>query len=286
MEQIKNKIKSNKKAILLTICILLLAFVIQKTLSKYVIEIEDIHVQEAPAFYFESDFASVDTANQYVINDWDGANSRQIQFNVKNYLNQLLINEQKIKYKINAAVIDENTEDGDDSTLLTLELKNADTDAIIANDESLEIVGNTLAQNNYILKMTPNGTIENDKTFKIRITITSTSPYEKELVGEINITANSIESYETNLIESSNGEYVILNIKVNEPDKDITIKYDNTKTILDKSSSTVNGLDITKGTTMDSFTIPKENLKKGNVYEIYFVKIEQTLTLGTDIICE
>ena len=135
----------------------------------------------------------------------------------------------------------------------------------------------------YVLEVLPNGNMETGEEFQIELVATSTSLYEKIIKATVIIKTNIIENYIVNLTDSSNANYSILNIKVNEPNEDLTVKYDSSKLILDKASYLINNLTVTEGT-LNSFTIPKENLEKGSNYEIYFVKLQDEIVLGTDII--
>ena len=136
--------------------------------------------------------------------------------------------------------------------------------------------------NKYTLNIIPKAeSIENGKEFNIELTISSTKPYVKELKANIKLIVNQKEDYVATINESGNGEYIILNLKINEPNKDITIKYDNTKLILDKSSYLVNNANITTENNINSFTVRAEEIKN---YEIYFVKKQEDVVLGTDIV--
>ena len=78
---------------------------------------------------------------------------------------------------------------------------------------------------------------------------------------------------------------MILNIETKDLLENKTIKYDNTKLIVDKTNSLITG-DITTNNNINSFKILKENLNKNTEYNINFIKKDDNneISLGTDII--
>lgn len=78
---------------------------------------------------------------------------------------------------------------------------------------------------------------------------------------------------------------MILNIETKDLLENKTIKYDNTKLIVDKTNSLITG-DITTNNNINSFKILKENLNKNTEYNINFIKKDDNneIILGTDII--
>lgn len=78
---------------------------------------------------------------------------------------------------------------------------------------------------------------------------------------------------------------MILNIETKDLLENKTIKYDNTKLIVDKTNSLITG-DITTNNNINYFKILKENLNKNTEYNINFIKKDDNneISLGTDII--
>lgn len=78
---------------------------------------------------------------------------------------------------------------------------------------------------------------------------------------------------------------MILNIETKDLLENKTIKYDNTKLIVDKTNSLITG-DITTNNNINCFKILKENLNKNTEYNINFIKKDDNneISLGTDII--
>jgi sucrose-6-phosphate hydrolase SacC (GH32 family) len=133
-----------------------------------------------------------------------------------------------------------------------------------------------------MIKIEPQSTLEKDTKVNVKLVISAKTPYTKDLIANISLVTNEKTPYEATLTNSSNGEYVTLNLKINTS-QDITIAYDNTKLILDESQSLVSNL---QSKSENSFTITKENLEEGNTYQINFIKIKSgvDITLGSDVI--
>jgi len=273
-----------KHRLLFVILIIAFVLLISKSMSKYAINIEDEpYVQESTVIYFESEIANVE-GKEYKINNWDGISTQTIEIDASNYINSLLKTSENITFKIEPAIIDDSTDSLNDEDLIEIKLfESAEENTEIDLTKELVLSNDGFNQSKYKLKIIPKVDLENGKTFKIELTLNSIKPYEKQLKANLTIVVNKIENYIATLTDSENGEYVTLNLKINNCEDDITIKYDNTKLILDKSSYLVNNTSITKNNNKNSFTIAKNNLEKGKNYEIYFIKQEENIILGEDI---
>lgn len=273
----KKKMKIPKKNIFLIVAFLLLIFFIASSLSKYVIEKRDTHAQESTAFYFESLIAKVEEGTTYQKTDWDGSSTQTIYFSVKNYSNNLLKTSEDITYKICAELMEKD----ELIDVLVYDTSNK----VITQEDTCLLSGSDLNENQYELKIIPKvSQIDVGKEFNIQLTITSISPYSKQLTSNIKVAVGKEASNEINLVNSRNGEYITLNLYINNL-QDVEINYDATKLILDQSNYLVNNLTITSTDTIHSFTIPESSLEKGKNYEINFIKItsDSDVILGTDI---
>lgn len=286
--------KSKVLIIVFLLSIIILTTIISVTFSKYAIERKDTHILESDAFYFNSSL----TQQEYQLNEWNGKDVQNIKFNVKNYLDNMQITEQDIKYDIKAQITNE------DAQLVNLELKDENGSIVTTKEESdtehttftvsgLTLKADTTAEqilttNNYSITISPkNSELEEGKIINVKLEISSTEPYTKEITSNIKLTVHTVSNYVGNIIESDNGEYIKLNIKVNNPEKDLNIKYDNTKLELDKSNYLLDDVYPVSQTTMNSFTIPKAKLEKGNTYEITFIKkVQDKIKYGTDVIID
>ena len=273
---------SKNKKIILILITLISVFLIARSFSKYVIEKEDIHAQNATAFYFENELTE-----ETEIRNWNGATEKTVEFNIRNYTDTLQRTNEEITYKIEASIID-NSDDGiNDADLIDIEIQDKDNNTV-TDDKELLLSNTDFNEDNYKLKITPKTSIENGKKFNIEIKAIALEPYTKELVTNLTVEVNAQKDYEIQLIDSENGEYITLNLKINNVAKDISIKYDNTKLILDKSNYIVSSVNEIQGNKQSSFYIAKENQQAGNIYEINFIKknITDEIELGTDIIID
>lgn len=221
--------RKRKNLIILILLIIVFAFIIQKSLSKYVITLEQIHSQESTSFYFESDIADVD-GKTYSIDDWDGQ-TLDIDFYVRNYIDSLQNADEDVTYTISVTT--------SDSDKVTATITDSSDDEVSSTDK-LTMSSGSNVQDDYILNIVPVSIAEGDEV-EINLSIKSTSPYEKELTSKITLTVKTtIDAYKASLANSSDETYVILSLQINEASDDISIKYDNTKLTLDMSTAIVN----------------------------------------------
>lgn len=272
----KKNLKLNK--LLLVTIIIIVALVITKTISKYIMQLKDEkHTQESTVFYFESEIADVN-GKEYKIDNWDGTSTKTVEIDVRNYLNSLSKSSENITYNIVAKLTDDS-----DADLIDVLIYDSE-DTKISETTELVLSNTSIEQDDYVLKIIPKvDELEDGKKFNIELTINSTTPYTKDLKANIEIVVNKKYNIAT-LYNSENGEYTILNLQINNVNEDITIKYDNTKLILDKSSYLVNDVEITVEDNMSSFTIEKTKLEELKNYEIYFARLQEEIVLGVDII--
>lgn len=284
----KGKIKIQYNKIIFLISIILaciVAFFLSKTMSKYVIQAEDINVQEATNFYFESETADNTGNKTYYLDDWEGVSDYTINFDICNFENSLLYTEENIEYTIEANIIDLAEDTINDEDLISVEVLNTIGNSVTGT-QSLQ--GNMLSSNSYVLNISAKSAIEEGKSFQIQLVIKSTSPYTEELVTNYIITTTETEeAYKTSIYNSDNGEYAYVYLQVISGGTDITLTYDNTKLSIDNSCEILQGISINTTDSLSTLTIPSENLVKYTNYTIYFIKnTTDTIILGTDIVIE
>lgn len=256
----KKKIKINKNLIIV-ICvgiIILAAFFIQSSLSKYVIEETQEHAQESSKFYFESNLADIDGQTFYIIDEY-----KEISFYVRNYNNNLLYTMQEIEYEINVE-----SDDG-----ISVVIKDEDDNEI--NGTQTLNAGDIL-QNNYILKISKDESYT-ESSFNIKITIKSTSPYTKEITSNIQVSES--EEEEENVISldvSDDKEYAKLSITANSTE-DITVTYDTDKLKLDESSLGKFSKDED-----GKITLSSSNIEVGTTYDIIFIILNSEDDISED----
>ena len=212
--------KKNKVLIIVfLLSIIILTTIISVTFSKYAIERKDTHILESDAFYFNSSL----TQQEYQLNEWNGKDVQNIKFNVKNYLDNMQITEQDIKYDMKAQITNE------DAQLVNLELKDENGSIVTTKEESdtenttftvsgLTLKADTTAEqilttNNYSISISPkNSELEEGKIINVKLEISSTEPYTKEITSNIKLTVHTVSNYVGNIIESDN--YNDLNYKL------------------------------------------------------------------------
>lgn len=273
------KAKINKR-ILIIMVILICVIFIAGSYSKYIKKEENIHIQGANEFYFESNIAESEEGKEYNISKWNGE-KKEIKFKITNYTDKLQKTEDQNEnstYKISAKVTT-------NENLVEVKIKNAQGVEITDNDTISNLDFN---EEEYTLSIVAKdiGQLTTGQEFDVNLELTSIEPYAKKLIANIKLTYSKVSNRDTceqELQEAENGEYVKLNIRINEV-QDITIKYDNTKLMLDKSSNIVNDIEVNEAGNTSSFTIPKGKLRQEENYEIYFMKKQSgTIVLGTDI---
>ena len=269
------KMKIDIRILILTVAIIFF-FIFAVSMSKYVFKLKDEHQIESSAFYFASDIAGIEEKN-FSTENWNGDSELQINFDVENYENQSLITKEDIKYTISVEKID------DTNNEITAEIYENNTK--ISGEQTL--TGNALSTNDYVIKVSKNNSTITATSFNLKVKITSTSPYKKELVGNIKINIPQ-ENNEISTSLKDNGDYVSLSIKTNDYLEDKTITYDTTKLVLDRANILLKDISIKSSENTNIFTITKSSFEKDSEYEINFVKVDSSASveLGTEIVVD
>lgn len=271
MEGKNNKKRKLNIKILLIIIVVISFLIIEITMSKYIINIEKINQIESEEFYFKSNIGNNEEENY--TKEWEGTSNLDITFNVENYENQKLITKEDINYNIELEKINDSN--------------NEITAKIYENNKEITVgqtlTGNTAKTNEYKVRITKNKELTLDE-YKIKVKITSTSPYKEELIGNITIKViRDNNEIKTSLVD--NGEYVTLSIEMNDYIENKTITYDKSKLDIDRANELLSDIKITTTNNTNSFTISKTKLEANKKYEINFVKKEASTSIkeGTDI---
>lgn len=210
MRKVKNK---NKKInLIFLISLVFLCTIVTYSFSKYIIQISQIHIQEANNFYFKSNILDKED-KQYILNDWDGISKYTINANLCNYEDLLRINDEDIKYRVEAIS------------------KTAGISVNIKTGSQGKLTGKVKSENKIQIEITSSRQFAKEEYAEVEIIVTSTKPYEKVLKGAFKINVENIENYKTELKDE--GEYVYLYITTYDFDKNLKISYDNTKLVLD-----------------------------------------------------
>lgn len=238
-----NRIYKHKKAIRIAIgaipvVIMLVcaffAFDIHKVIAKYFLSERGESVVYANSFYFTSDYLSPvqydGSISEYVMSGWDGISKKSFAFNIRNYDNPLLFNdeEQTVKYEMEYEVLN-----GDDRYVDIHIYK------IVDGKESEELSGelkggeNTYSANEYKLSATsknPNAAIEHDVSILLTVR-TVESPYYVELKTKITLQYTSFENfiaYQGVSTEEDNEKVVSLIYDINTANQILDEEMENT----------------------------------------------------------
>lgn len=255
----KKKQKINIKYILILMIIIAL-ILIMRSFGKYVLERKDTHSQDSSVFYFESEIADIGEGKEYTLY-WDGTNTKQIEFGIKNYIDKLQMTYQDIRYTIKAEITQ-------GQELVTAKIIDSSETEIKETDE-LILKESVLSDNKYKLCLQPNESIIDESEISIELTISSTEPYTKELKSTINIIVKKEKEYDIERIEYE--EYTIMNLRTYTLKNNIEIEYDNQKYIVDTSSNIVNNSQITTNGKINTINIPKNILENNSNYEIILI---------------
>lgn len=271
MEGKNNKKRKLNIKILLIIIVVISFLIIEITMSKYIINIEKINQIESEEFYFKSNIGNNEEENY--TKEWEGTSNLEITFKVENYENQKLITTEDINYNIELEKI------SDSNNEITAKIYGNNKE--ITGEQTL--TGNIANTNEYTLRITKNKEITLDE-YKIKIKITSTSPYKEELIGNITIKViKGNNEINTELID--NKDYVTLSIETNDYIENKIITYDKSKLDIDRANELLSDIKITTTNNTNSFTIAKTKFETNKKYEINFVKKEASTSIeeGTDI---
>ncbi len=261
----KSRRKAKKNKIFTLILLLVLCLIVTYSLSKYIIQLSEIHIQRPKEFYFNSDILTTDNKN-YQLTDWNGKDKYKIEIDLSNYEDILRYTKEEIKYNFSVTTESENV------NITTTE------------DEGI-MPTNSKTQLKETIYITPTKNFKNGEFVELQILAKSLYPYEKELKANIKLYANDTEIYEINLEDNENAEYSNLYISTKELENVIKISYDNTKVILDTNNELLQDIIISEKGTKSIITL---TLEKNSNYNITFIKKDKTqkLQLNTDIIVE
>lgn len=252
----RNFFKEYKKIIVFTTVLIsiVIFWILMQTLAKYILKRKDVSEIHPSNFYFES---NIQENNSYI---WNGKDEYIIDIDLKNYEDDLRFSSFDISYEISIST------EADIDVITKINDVQA-TEGIIKGEN------NEKNSNKITLIINKNKTDITDD-LKIKLMITSKSPYTKTIEGNLNIKIVDNSDYEINL--ESKSDYEKLLIKTNNYSGNIKIKYDTTK---------VMPYDFSKITNEGEFMLVVE---KNQNYQEEFIKLisGEQIELGKDIVVE
>ena len=292
--------KIKKKIIIVLIMISILTITTTLTLGKYVYNSVWNYYLSTRGFYFESDLLDANIKNNSLLK-WDGTD---IYFMLKNSLNNELISEYDISYKITCEVL------GDEANYVDCMLNGTsssefngvlssnascinnitDEDVSGLNKAKCEINGYTWQQeitstrNYFNLKLTDE-TKEIDE-LSVKITVDSIGPYTKELIGIFNI--NKIDIDESSILTkyqsfSEYDELSIINTSTGE--KCLSINFDTNDYLFDATSYSILDQHIDSSNKINQIDI-KINKDSSSIYNFYKINNEKEYSINDFVIDE
>lgn len=249
-----NNIKSRK--VILLIMLIIALFPVGITFSKYVYDKVKYYILEANSFYFSSDKLE-DEGITYNINNWGGIETFNIQFELNNHKNNILTSDSDITYGVSV------TCDQD------VQCSMSTAEGIIYKDEKTV---------SYDVVVTPMRAFDSGESINIQIEATSSSPYVKTLSANFVITVgkkgvsyeiidelgspyfnfvitnvldqytviNAFDTYQLGDVISSDTYRSLSEInKKNCASAIITLDFDPKKVVIDTTTNTINGAEIT-----------------------------------------
>lgn len=184
----KKNIKITKKSIII-IGIALLLMPIGVTFGRYAyIEIRDFYFA-SKNFYFNSDKLDSNMA-RYQVDNWSGAESYPIQFNMNSYKNNNEVSTSDIAYNI--------TYRCSDNVICQIDK----TEGMITAEKHTDV---------FTVTIIPNAIFEDGDTVWLEVTANSTSPYEKTISGRFVLKVGKIgTTYE--IVDQVGSPYFDLNV--------------------------------------------------------------------------
>ena len=180
--------KRTKIIIILLIIVLLLPVGI--TFSRYVLENVKNYLMEANNFFFNSD-KLVDGGIRYEINNWGGSSNIPIEFVLNNHKNNILTSDADIEYSI--------------------ELEYDNTSIACSLSSNSGVIQRAEKTDEFELIITPLRPYNDGESVSVKVTATSSSPYEKKLSATfVVIVGRRGVDYE--IRDSANSAYLMFNI--------------------------------------------------------------------------
>lgn len=197
-------IREHKKISIIVMIFLSLFLIFEVTYAGYIRNIIDSYILETKGFYFNSSVLNVN-GKVHNINNWDGVNSYSITVDVNNKKNEVKSTTADIEYNI------------------YYECSSNVTCSVSATSG---IIREGAKTDSYQLTVTPVGAFEKGEQATVKTYVTSTSPYEKTLVGTY-IIGVAKNNFTYNIEDSVNSKYLILNLTNSVAFYEVETAFDN-----------------------------------------------------------
>ena len=182
-------IREHKTFSIIVMVFLAVFLVFEFTYAGYIRNIIDNYILETKGFYFNSSVLSV-TGKTHNINNWDGVNSYPITIDVNNKKNEIKGTTADIEYEI---------------------FYECSSNVTCTVNKTSSIIRVNSKTDSYQLIVTPVEAFEKGEQATVKTYVTSTSPYEKTLVGTYIIGVEK-NNFTYNIEDSVNSKYLVLNL--------------------------------------------------------------------------
>lgn len=236
--------------IVVVIAIILVQFVY----AKYVMSKTEIRAVESTAFYFNSNLLQSTLSESYKLLKIEKSSYYDVVFNVNNYENNYLINNEDIEFTLSSET------DNDNITAQIL-----DNTIPIDSKYTETLRGKEKTQKEYILRIHTGENVETNTKYHVTLRIDSISPYVKE--HEIKFEIQIVNDFSYEVIDYDS-EIVKLKLQIYDNVNDIRVDFDNTKLMLIRDRALMPSVD----NDTNFFIIEQSKLKSNKTYEIVFLK--------------
>ncbi|NLL01811.1 MAG: hypothetical protein GX265_02185 [Mollicutes bacterium] len=283
--------KKYKKPIIIILICLVIAIILPLTwsLAKYVKDVVLEYQMKSKGFYF----SSPDLEPNKVINSWSG---EAINFTLLNSISDELITEYDINYEVTCEIL------GDASSLAACHVNNEETnsdtgvlmsyqhclnnkqdgiDVANYNKDECELGGYTwekqIATQNLSFKIIPNEEEEINE-IEVKISINSTSPYKKTLVGNFILYKAYDNSDKLQTEYHDLGDFIKLVLTNKQSNQRcINIKWDSEELLIDEDISFYNSYEVDENDNIEE--IEFNEVPNSSREFTFFKKTENEITL-------
>lgn len=278
MKSRKEKNRKNTRIPILfvvtTISIVIIAFLAQGTLAKYVFEWYSGYSQaDALKFYFGSNYLVAGQGNyptyEYVVDDISNA---AVYFEIYNYADDLKISEvavEDIEFSVEAYILGYGQNVSDSGGMMQY----AGEDGIYNNDTPvwIQVESDEGLYKAMVEVIVPESGFDDGVTPTIKVIATATDPYVAELAAlfEIHTSVNQDE-VKLSVKDTANNNVLILTIETMNTSGVVTIFWTEEGLYADKTNALLSSVDN------EAYTFITKVLEKYSTYEVIFLKNDST----------
>lgn len=216
---IKNKTKNeNKLTTIMTkhshifiIVVLIFLLAITPTVSRYIGEMVSTYLQAMNNFYFHSDLLT-ERGESYKLYNWNGISDYDLNIDLWNHEDKIRFTSTDIEYEVKVE-----TDNKSDYTI---------------NGNTGKITADQAKNQSFNVKIKPTTQLNSGDYVDVKITVTSSKPYEKTMYASFKIYVNVL-GVNYSITDKENSKFFDVNIaNASDTDKTITLKWDYTQYVI------------------------------------------------------